>query len=127
MRIHMISWLLVWISVLAGCAGNVIRDRQPAHAPTMVDIYRQHQKGLGKPLADLRAQVPPVKAVRSDEVDVSSSDVALPEQLPNPVLPLYVYEHVAYTIDDEALVIPTYVTAFSFYRQAPFALTHERG
>jgi conjugative transfer region lipoprotein (TIGR03751 family) len=128
MRTHVQRWLgLVWISALVGCTSNVVRDHQAEHTPTMVDIYRQHQSGLDHRLAQLRAQAPPSsKSSQAADLKTAPALPSLPAQWPNPVLPLYVYEHLAYTANDEALVIPAYATAFTFYRHAPFALAHER-
>ena len=107
--------LCIWLSLMAltGCAANKI----PESSRTMADIY-----------AGDTANARLTREINNGAKDlVGSTREAATElttrfpQVPNPTLTLYVFPH----LTKDGLPIPGYITEFSMYASAPFALPGE--
>ena len=120
--------LLVASINLLGCAST--KDTVLPHdGPTMQTIYQSHMNALGSqdPLA-LRTTLGTRPAGDGTEGLAGYSrdafnelDVTFP-RLPNPILVMYVYPHLA---ADERVPIPGYATTFPLYPSVEYALPGE--
>ena len=120
--------LLVASINLLGCAST--KDSVLPHdGPTMQAIYESHMTALGTqdPLA-IRAALGTRPAGDNTEGLAGYSrdafnelDVTFP-RLPNPILVMYVYPHLA---ADEHVPIPGYATTFPLYSRVEYALPGE--
>ncbi len=111
--------------LLAGCASTQ-KDVIPQDGPDMLEIYRSHMRRAGGASGD----APRAAAARrplADEPDARFAREAAAEienrfpLLPNPMLVLYVYPHLA----EDGAPVPGYATAFRMYERDEFALPGE--
>lgn len=123
---------LVLVLLISGCAS--VESLVPQNGPTMAEIYNSHLDDSGgsnageEPLRQAR-----LAAARRDATDVEpdlrgySRDVEteidnLFPTLPNPMLVMHVFPHLA---GEERLPVPGYSTSFSLYPRTEFALPGE--
>ena len=107
--------LCIWLSLMAltGCAANKI----PESSRTMADIYASDTattrltREINNGGSDL------VGYTREAATELTTRF----PQVPNPTLTLYVFPH----LTKDGLPIPGYITEFSMYASAPFALPGE--
>ena len=107
--------LCIWLSlmVLSGCAANKI----PESSRTMANIYASDTattrltREINNGAKDL------VGYTREASTELKTRF----PQLPNPTLTMYVFPH----LTKDGLPIPGYITEFSMYASAPFALPGE--
>ena len=107
--------LCIWLSlmVLSGCAANKI----PESSRTMADIYASDTattrltREINNGAKDL------VGYTREAATELTTRF----PQVPNPTLTMYVFPH----LTKDGLPIPGYITEFSMYASAPFALPGE--
>ena len=121
--------LILWIStVLTGCASTK-ESVLPQNGPTMKAIYDDHfeSMGAGDPLA-VRQALGGRTIGRDDEDLAGYSRSAHTEletlfsRLPNPILVMYVFPHLA---GSERVPVPGYATTFSLYERVEYALPGE--
>ncbi len=122
--------LLVWISVpvlLAGCATH--KDRVlPQDGKPMRQIYEEHFASMGRRVIDnarsgLKGGPGDGDAnlhgyVRSAHEEIENRF----PRLPNPVLVMFVYPHLA---GSEGVPVPGYATRFRMYERTEYALPGE--
>ncbi len=109
------------VSLLAGCASTQ-EDVIPRDGPDMLEIYRSHMQRSGsasrRPAAERPlAGKPDARFAREAAAEIENRFPLLP----NPMLVLYVYPHLA----EDGAPVPGYATAFRMYERDEFALPGE--
>ena len=117
--------ILISLGVLAGCASRNAEQMRHDGVESRV-LYRQAQHRESVPTAlDVRrvkhmmirdVQYEPYTRTAMNELDVQF------KRLPNPMITIYVYQHLA-TADNAP--IPGYTTAISLYSRDQYALPNE--
>lgn len=108
-------------SLLFGCASHqkALDDRDTGL--TVSQIYHQSMDEVTKPIPHYH-----IKTTSNSGYMNMNVDTALPfKPLENPLVPIYVYPHVA-LIGDEQILKPGFATAFFLYKQNQFALSSEQ-
>ncbi|MBI4356569.1 MAG: TIGR03751 family conjugal transfer lipoprotein [Gammaproteobacteria bacterium] len=126
---HRLLLLSVLISfVLGGCAQK--STLIPKSDKTMLDIYNEHQKQSAWKKGDVdsareRISRPSEMGDRDLEGYTRDADREIEQlfpKLPNPVLVMYVFPHLA---GEGKYPVPGYSTAFSMYEEEHYALPGE--
>ena len=107
--------LLVWTSLVAGCAANK-EAVLPADGPDIQAIYARHLRESGHDeLQAVRKSLqenPARNGISHDAIEVRFA------RLPNPDLRMYVFPHLA---GPQQVPVPGYVTAFPMYERVEYA------
>ena len=127
-QLHRIA-TIVWISAaLAGCASTK-ETVLPQDGPSMKAIYDAHFEAMGADDALAARRALGARALGDDDVDLAGySRTAHTEletlfvRLPNPVLVMYVFAHLA---GAERVPVPGYATTFPLYERVEYALPGE--
>lgn len=108
----------IWISLVCSACSATHPPRTPADAPTMADIYHRTQRSTDPGGAWARTQIHDPFMAQGARTLHAHSDSATFALLPNPLVTVYVYPHLATA---EQLPIPGYQTQFPLYETPTFA------
>ena len=119
------------ISALVGGCASTKDQILPQDGPTMMEIYQEHQMGVGAGhRADqARAALHRPRAVQADVADLAGYTRTAADEiearfarLPNPTLVMFIFPHLA---GDDAVPVPGFSTAFPMYERTHYALPGE--
>ncbi len=114
---------LILAATLSGCASTQ-EDIIPQDGPDMLEIYRSHLEQAGGSASGTTPAPPrrvdPAPDTRWSREAANEIENRFP-LLPNPMLVLYVYPHLA----EDGAPVPGYATAFRMYERDHFALPGE--
>jgi conjugative transfer region lipoprotein (TIGR03751 family) len=119
LKLHFMTIALC--SLMFGCASHhqTLDDRDSGL--TMSQIYHHSMDEIAAPVPHYH-----IKTAANVGYKPMSTDNVLPfKPLENPLVPIYVYPHVA-LIGDEQILKPGFASAFFLYKQNQFALASEQ-
>jgi conjugative transfer region lipoprotein (TIGR03751 family) len=121
----------VSISALVGGCASTKDAILPQDGPTMMEIYEQHQLGVGaghrgdqarealqrpRPVQPGEADLAGYTRKAADEIDARFA------RLPNPTLVMFIFPHLA---GNDAVPVPGFATTFPMYERTHYALPGE--
>lgn len=113
--------IIALCSLVFGCASHHQTFDDRDSGLTMSQIYHHSMDEIAVPVPHYH-----IKTAANAGYKTMSTDNALPfKPLENPLIPIYVYPHVA-LIGDEQILKPGYSSAFFLYKQNQFALASEQ-
>lgn len=115
------------ISSLVGCATSNKEDILPQTGPKMIDVYKGQLQSVS--ISKQPRLLLPTRLIKSGTEDLKgytrTSETEISNQfptLPNPILVMYVYPHLAGASNHP---VPGYSTSFSLYEKTQYALPGE--
>lgn len=108
-------------SLLFGCASHQKTLDERDTGLTVSQIYHQSMDGIEAPVPHYH-----IKTTSNAGYKTMGTENVLPfKPLENPLIPIYVYPHVA-LLGDEQIIKPGFASAFFLYKQNQFALASEQ-
>jgi conjugative transfer region lipoprotein (TIGR03751 family) len=120
--------ITVLSSALCACASSVSTSSIPSSGLTVEQIYSQVNQDNSSSLNQMKRRVKGAsRAISfqnySNEMNTNQSKTF--KALKNPMIPIYIYPHIA-QIGDEQIAKPGYTTEFFLFKRNQFALSNER-
>jgi len=121
----------VSISALVGGCASTKDAILPQDGPTMMEIYEQHQLGVGAGQRGDRAReaLHRPRPVHPGEADLAGYTREAADEiearfarLPNPTLVMFIFPHLA---GNDAVPVPGFATTFPMYKRTHYALPGE--